>query len=216
VSETALQFLIHPQLCVSSSHSLSHPCAIIGFGCLLIRSDALSITYSVGECEGGIRGEDIGFSVSLMMMGDSEYVPHFLCGHVVEHLNGGKTDNPYIPFITTNSVESKSTNASIESSSSSSSNQSAHDNNTAAVPMLSHIRRSQLFNLLHRVPMTWQCFDQDSVSVNSKSTASNVISLTVQQSLPALPSNYAQIMRSMQQEIGAHAGGSKGLDLHPG
>ncbi len=121
--ESVLQLLLNPHLLCSDV--LAVPCAILGFGATLIRRSLLHIPYRIQESLGGVKGEDIGFCIDLLALGNAELLPHFLTCHKVEHISASKAPRPFIPRLDDN------------------------------FPLLTRVASSQLFFVENDFPLNW-------------------------------------------------------------
>lgn len=212
-SECEVQLLIDPHLLAPSpSHpALAHPCVVLGFGAMLVRRSLLSIEYALAESLGGVKGEDVGFCLSLLRLQESrirarsescrdlrrldcaatldahsqhqqqaDVRPHFLAGHIVEHLAGGKgttvkpalaggVNTTFVPLIarpairaTTGETHAGASSAQVlpVSASPPSSSSAATASPVPPPPpyaMLTRVRSAQIFSLEAHVQVAWEC-----------------------------------------------------------
>jgi hypothetical protein len=126
--ESHMQLLLNPHLLRSNADSI--PCSIIGFGATLVRSSLLHIPYRIQESIGNVKGEDIGFCIDLLALGDVDYQPYILADHYVVHLAGGACPSPFIPDLD-------------------------HE-----YPLLTHIRTDQLYWVDNNLSIEWQVHDE--------------------------------------------------------
>ena len=200
-SECEVQLLIDPHLLAPSpSHpALAHPCVVLGFGALLVRRSLLSIEYALAESLGGVKGEDVGFCLSLLRLQESrvrarsescrdlrrldcqvlecpdepDVRPHFLAGHIVQHLAGGKgttvkpvrgdggVNTTFVPLIHRPPIRaSQGSGAPAQVLPLPDSPPSASSSAVGSSPsyaMLTRVRADQVFSLEAHVQVAWEC-----------------------------------------------------------